>query len=135
MPKTVTLTDADLVALQAIRQAIADTQHPARPTAIAALDRIAAAPEEDPRFPVVTRSGVQPMDLAEPDGYRCSMTEWHSHRSITDITIPTGQDLLLELRRPSGNVVMAWPIEAGDSAQVRALWRLTFSADTRPTAR
>lgn len=46
MSKTVTLSDDDLAALWAIRQIAADTQHPARPAAIAALDRIAASPAD-----------------------------------------------------------------------------------------
>lgn len=100
MPKTVTLSDDELAALQAMRQAVADARHPARPAAIAALDRIAATPEWEPRFPVHTRSGPQPLDVSEPDGYRCSMTEWRSDWPETDILIPPGQDLRLELRRP-----------------------------------
>lgn len=79
MPKTVTLSDSELAALQAIRQVVADTQHPTR-----------------------------------PDGHRCSMTTWRSDWPMTDIGIPAGQDLVLELRRPTGSPVLQWHIEAGD---------------------
>lgn len=46
MPKTVTLSDDELLALQAIRQVVGDVPHPARPAAIALIDRIANVPDD-----------------------------------------------------------------------------------------
>jgi len=133
MPKTVTLSDDELLALQAMRQIVADTPHPARPAAIAVLDRIRTQPEDGPRFPVVTRSGAIPLDLSQPDGHRSSTLEWRSDWPGTDIVIPVGDDLRLELRRPgSACALMCWPIEAGDPGHRRALYRMGFQAITRP---
>lgn len=132
MPRIVTLSDDEFAALQAIRLVVADSPHPARPAAIAALDRIAAAPADEPRFPVVTRSGAQPLDMYHPDGHRSSLLEWRSDWDRTDIQIPAGQDLVFELRRPAGSPVLQWRVEAGDPDHRRALWRLSFQAITRP---
>lgn len=133
MPKTVTLSDDELLALQAMRQLVADTLHPARPAAIAALDRIKTQPEDGLRWPFHGRTGPIPLDPSYPDGHRSSTLEWRSDETLTDIMIPAGQDLRLELRRPGSNTaLMCWPIGAGDPDHRRALWRMSFQAITRP---
>lgn len=129
MPKTVTLSDSDLAALHAIRQVVADTPHPARPVAIAALDRIAAAPEDG----TVLSGYVQPLDLSQPDGHRCSALEWPERWSDTVARIPAEQDLRLELKRSTSDVpLLVWHMGAG-ADHWRDLYRLSVSAFTRPS--
>lgn len=49
--RTVTISEADLTALVAIRPVVADAhQHPGRPAAIAAIDRLAAALDDATRY-------------------------------------------------------------------------------------
>jgi hypothetical protein len=134
MPKTVTLSDDELVALQAMRQVVADVQHPARPAAIAALDRINAAVDE-PRWPVHGYSDQQPLDLSQPDGHRCSTISWDNTLgwSMGDIAIPAGGHLRLELKRPgSDTALLCWPLDVGAEHR-RTLYKLCCSVFTRPT--
>lgn len=133
MPKTVTLSDAELEALQAVRLIVADAPHPARPAAMALIDRIGAAPLDEPRSPEGRRFGAQPLDLSRPDGPRRTAIDWDKHGdSMATVAVDVGQDLHLALMRPSGAVVLRWPLDAGAADHRRALYRLCCTAETRP---
>jgi hypothetical protein len=134
MTRTVTLSDADFAALQAIRLVVADSPHPARPAAIAALDRIAATPADEPRSPEGRRFVAQPLDVTQPDGNRCTWLDWDNRWNPTaDVAVPPGQHLHLALQRePSGAALLRWPLDAGAADHRRALYRLECIAYTRP---
>lgn len=130
MPKTITLSDSDLATLQAIRQVVGDIPHPARPAAIALIDRISAQPENT--CPGIRRSAT-PLVLGDPDNHRCIQLGWESHWPGTDIVVPAGEDLYLALMRPGAAIpVVRMGLEVGDPGHRRALHRLGMAAFTRP---
>lgn len=135
--RTVTLSDDEFAALQAIRPIVGDSPHPARPAAIAALERIAAAPADGA---IHGESGAQPLDLSQPEGHHCSTMVWDNTRGnpMADIAIAPGHDLHLALTRPNDAVIMRWTPVILRSAPtsvalpMRALYRLCCSLYTRP---